>query len=79
MTILERLRKDPSLRFTESGRTLLQLLAACTVGADQLPEVFAMVPPHCAAMVVEFVRAVADGWVSLADELEDRAVVSAEG
>lgn len=72
MEILERLRKDPSLRFSASGRALLQMFAASAVGTGKLPEAFDRLPPHCTGLVIEFIRSMAQDWDALADELEER-------
>ncbi|WP_431045558.1 ParB/RepB/Spo0J family partition protein [Streptomyces sp. P1-3] len=71
--LLERLRKDPSLRFNEMCRYLLQWLGATTI-ADEGPERFVRcVPPHRAQAVARAARACAESWVQLAEALEGHA------
>jgi hypothetical protein len=69
-TVVRRLRSDPSLRFTETGRTLLRLMEAHAVNTGRWESIAGGVPAHCrstvAAMAGEFARA----WHSFAEQLE---------
>lgn len=69
-TVVRRLRADPSLRFTETGRTLLRLMEAHAVNTGRWESIAGGVPAHCrstvAAMAGEFARA----WHSFAEQLE---------
>lgn len=69
-TVVQRLRVDPSLRFTETGRALLRLMEAHAVSAGRWESIASGVPPHCrntvAAVAGEFARA----WHSFAEQLE---------
>ncbi|MFJ8042662.1 ParB N-terminal domain-containing protein [Kitasatospora sp. NPDC096147] len=67
--ILERLAKDPSLRFTESGRLLLRWLGARDLDARTRSDLVAAVPPHCAVVVADLASSYAREWSSLAEEL----------
>lgn len=69
-TVVQRLRTDPSLRFTETGRALLRLMEAHAVSTGRWESIAGGVPAHCrstvAAMAGEFARA----WHSFAEQLE---------
>lgn len=69
--LLENLRRDPSLRFTESGRTLLRLLAVRGGGPPDR-DMLESLPPHCAYTIAAFARACASEWLDFASELERR-------
>lgn len=64
------LRRDPALRYSESGRALLRWLAAHTLTMDQWRDGAGALPPHCAAVVASIARECARTWSTIADELE---------
>lgn len=71
-TILVNLKADPSLRFSETGRSLIRWLDAYRVamtGANKIPE---LVPDHCASSVAKLARGYARFWTELAAQLEQR-------
>ncbi len=70
---VEKLLRDPSLRNNERGKGMLRLLHVNAVGAEQLPDVAATVPPHCVAIVVQLARQYAKMWQDFAQELDGRA------
>jgi hypothetical protein len=70
---VEKLLRDPSLRNNDWGKGMLRLLHVNAVGADQLPEVAAAVPPHCVTLVVHLARQYAKMWHDFAIELDGRA------
>jgi hypothetical protein len=70
---VEKLLRDPSLRNNDWGKGMLRLLHVNAVGADQLPEVAAAVPPHCVTLVVHLARHYAKMWHDFAIELDGRA------
>jgi ParB-like chromosome segregation protein Spo0J len=70
---VEKLLRDPSLRNNEQGKGMLRLLQVNAVGAEQLPDVAATVPPHCVTAVVELARQYAKMWQDFARELDGRA------
>ena len=70
---VEKLLRDPSLRNNDWGKGILRLLHVNAVGADQLPEVAAAVPPHCVTLVVHLARQYAKMWHDFAIELDGRA------
>ena len=69
---MRELRKDPSLRFSESGRALLRWLDTQTVGMVDWEKVVENVPDHCADTIVELARDNADSWRKFAERLERR-------
>jgi ParB-like chromosome segregation protein Spo0J len=70
---VEKLLRDPSLRDNEQGKGMLRLLQVNAIGAEQLPDVAATVPPHCVTAVVELARRYAKMWQDFARELDGRA------
>jgi hypothetical protein len=70
---VEKLLRDPSLRNNEHGKEMLRLLYANAIGAEQLPDVAAAVPPHCVTIVVRLARQYAEMWRDFATELDGRA------
>jgi hypothetical protein len=61
------LRRDPSLRFTQTGRTLLRWLGVCQADPDELARA---IPAHCASSVADLARACAEVWTRLADDID---------
>ncbi|MDQ7907402.1 transcriptional regulator [Phytohabitans sp. ZYX-F-186] len=70
-SILDGLRRDPSLRYSDSGRTLLRWLA-WAMDATRRPEAIEGVPPHCAVLVGKIARGYAESWLEIAREMERR-------
>lgn len=66
---LQRLCKDPSLRFSESGRILLNWLSS-QPDRRHWPTLLNSVPPHCAETVLQVTRANAKAWQEFAEQLE---------
>jgi hypothetical protein len=66
---LETLRRDPSLRFTQSGRTLLQWLGVSAADPDDLARA---IPGHTAKSVADLARVCAEMWTRLADHIDRR-------
>ena len=69
---LSRLRTDPSLRFSESGRTLLRWLEALGSDQSEWMAIAESVPSHCAPAIAEMARQRAEDWLSFAMALERR-------
>lgn len=69
-TVLRRLRADPSLRFTDTGRALLRLMDVHAVSAGRWESIVSGVPPHCRSTVAAVAGEFARAWHSLAEELE---------
>ncbi len=68
-TLVVRLRSDPTLRFSETGRTLLRLLDARSVPPEKWAEIAANVPPHWRDTVARMAVECADTWRSFAESL----------
>ncbi|MDT9687552.1 ParB/RepB/Spo0J family partition protein [Streptomyces sp. P9(2023)] len=66
------LRKDPSLRFTEAGRTLLRLWSAHAMDADRWRWLADSVPPHRLADAVWAADQCAVQWRRFAEDLRLR-------
>jgi ParB-like chromosome segregation protein Spo0J len=77
VAMLQGLQNDPSLRFSESGRTVLRWILARAVRSDEHLDVMDKVPPHCTYIVAEVARACAGEWQRLANELDRRNTPSA--
>ncbi|MEW2118316.1 streptomycin biosynthesis protein [Streptomyces sp. NPDC005474] len=71
--LLRRLRSDPSLRFSETGRSLLRWLAQHPHESAELDQVVRTVPPHRATAVAELIRVNVEAWAECAEALERRA------
>jgi hypothetical protein len=76
--ILEALQRDPSLRFSESGRALLRWVLSRAVQPGEWQEVSGDVPAHCTYIMVDVARRCADEWLRVADDLERRVQQAAE-
>ncbi|MCP3805539.1 ParB/RepB/Spo0J family partition protein [Allokutzneria sp. A3M-2-11 16] len=72
MPTLEVLRRDPSLRFSDAGRTLLRWLDQCPSSSADQVKMIDSVPGHCRSAVVAMARARARTWEEFAVRLERR-------
>ncbi|MEV5778941.1 ParB/RepB/Spo0J family partition protein [Streptomyces antimycoticus] len=70
--LLQKLRRDPSLRFTESGRMLLRWLEVQAVKTEEWERLLDSVPEHCTAAVIELARGCSEDWKEFAAQLEQR-------
>jgi hypothetical protein len=68
--ILRQLYHDPSLRYTNAGRSLLSWLNQRAIGATDGEKILATIPPHCAIVVARIARGSALAWTDLADALD---------
>lgn len=73
--VLEKLLRDPSLRFKEEGRQLLWLLRQNAISAQRWTELTAAVPPHCGNLVGQLAQQYAQLWGEFAREMERQAQV----
>ena len=69
---IDRLKADPSLRFSESGRTLLRLLVATANNEDQWDTIANNLPGHCAHIVAELAQQCSEDWQRFAAAVEHR-------
>jgi len=67
---LESLRNDPSLRYNETGRALLRLLALHAMSPADWEQLIGAVPLHRAQAVAQVARSVAEAWQEFAARLE---------
>ena len=68
--ILESLRNDPSLRYNETGRALLRLLAVHTMSPADWEQLISAVPLHRAQAVAQVARSCSEAWQEFAMRLE---------
>ncbi|MEU9336632.1 ParB/RepB/Spo0J family partition protein [Streptomyces sp. NPDC048290] len=69
---LNRLRVDPSLRYTDTGRVLLRLLDARLLSTDERALLATGIPSHCTTTVANLARVLGAAWQQLAADLEQR-------
>jgi hypothetical protein len=69
---LQRLMRDPSLRYSEPGRRLLRWLGLHARGPGTMEGLIDVVPAHCGYLVAALARDCARQWLELADALERR-------
>jgi hypothetical protein len=69
---LRRLCRDPALRFTEDGWTLLRWLNARVVSSDEWIAFLDKIPPQSAYLVAELAAGCATSWREFADNLATR-------
>ena len=71
LAALHMLRRDPSLRFSEAGRALLQWLGVYAA-QDKREDIVNAIPEHCVRVIVELARDCAESWTQLGSDLEGR-------
>jgi ParB-like chromosome segregation protein Spo0J len=69
-SVLSSMRRDPSLRMSQTGRALLQLLGTHLLTHEQRQDLIAGVPAHRAADVARVARMCADRWLQFASDVE---------
>ncbi|TJZ44201.1 hypothetical protein FCH28_31010 [Streptomyces piniterrae] len=69
VSVLGSLRKDPSLRQTELGRALLQLLSAHAISEDKWQLLADSVPAHCSDAVAQLAHRCSEEWLRFAQEV----------
>ncbi|MEW9520534.1 ParB N-terminal domain-containing protein [Streptomyces tubercidicus] len=72
--LLNRLRRDPALRSTESGRVMLRLLAMHDLDTSEWTSIVINLPTHCSDVVATLARQCAVRWTELAHQVEREAV-----
>lgn len=70
-SLLKTMQRDPSLRYTESGRMLLRWLGPRVLLTDEIPLPLRHIPPHSRINLGALARACAAAWIQLAMGLED--------
>jgi hypothetical protein len=71
--VIERMRRDPSLRLTNSGRLLLRLLDRSVADTQAWRQLAGTVPPHWSSLVAEMARSYAVFFAQVADLLDAMA------
>ncbi|MFE3390309.1 ParB/RepB/Spo0J family partition protein [Streptomyces anulatus] len=66
------LRSDPSLRFSEGGRSLLRWLSGHVIESRESRTVAAEAPSHCAGTIADLARKCGESWLELAEQLDRR-------
>jgi len=72
--VLERLKADPSLHMTETGRILLRMLAMHSIDRQEWGRILSGVPLHWGSVVARFARDNAQVWSEFADHLEKQMI-----
>lgn len=70
--VMDVLRRDPSVRFTEQGRMLLRLLDVHALDPGEWARVADSVPTHCLDMVADAASHCLYRWAAFADRLQSR-------
>ncbi|WP_433575557.1 ParB/RepB/Spo0J family partition protein [Nocardia brasiliensis] len=71
--VLQQLRRDPSLRFTDAGRKLLRCLETPFDNGDDWGSVVHNIPSHCAPNIAKLARQRSQDWQQLALLLDQRS------
>jgi ParB-like chromosome segregation protein Spo0J len=77
--IMESLRNDPSLRYNETGRALLRLLAMHAMSSADRERLISAVPMHRAQAVAQVARGCSEAWQQFAMRLEHVAQPAVSG
>jgi ParB-like chromosome segregation protein Spo0J len=72
-TILQRLRDDPALRLSDTGRSILRHLHHSTYNAIGFKQYIDKIPDHRTGTIAELARINAGLWIHLARQLEWRS------
>lgn len=70
--LLRSLRTDPSLRFNQSGRLLLSILAVAAIDPQTQEELVLDLPDHCLDFVAELAQTSVQAWQGLAARVSQR-------
>jgi ParB-like chromosome segregation protein Spo0J len=70
--ILEKLSRDPSLRFSDDGREFLRLLQLQCTALERWPQLAEKLPDHCTGIVIQLARQCAEAWDDIAGTLPKR-------
>ncbi|GAA0730833.1 ParB N-terminal domain-containing protein [Dactylosporangium roseum] len=68
--VLEGLQRDPSLRFSESGRILIRWLSSHAVRFEDWLELSKDLPAHCSYVLADLARRMSAEWQKIANELQ---------
>jgi ParB-like chromosome segregation protein Spo0J len=76
VVLVKRLTADPALRFSETGRSLLRLLAIHAVREEEWEAIIGNVPPHCSGVVADLAVQLADMWADFASRVRSDVAAS---
>jgi len=76
VVLVKRLTADPALRFSETGRSLLRLLAIHAVREEEWEAIIGNVPPHCSGVVADLAVQLADIWADFATRVRSDVTAS---
>jgi DNA-binding NarL/FixJ family response regulator len=76
--IVERLKADPAIRFTETGRALLRLLHVHLIEVKDWDRIGESVPVHWSTIIAQLAKGCAQMWAELADHAERKVTDSTE-
>ena len=68
--LLQRLRRDPSVRSSERGRALLRLLSVVAIAINACNEFAEATPIHCSGTIAEIARKNARAWQEIAEKFD---------
>lgn len=77
--ILEKIRRDPSVRHKQSGRLLLRSLERHLLDVEGFVQLLDDVPPHCLVLVAQLARRCAIDWTDLARRIDEQTERPAAG
>ncbi|MFC9843867.1 ParB N-terminal domain-containing protein [Streptomyces sp. NPDC060223] len=77
VSAVNRLKADPALRFSESGRTLLRMLNVHVLTGAEWQEIIDNVPPHCRTAVAGLARECSGIWRDIAARIDHHEVQQA--
>lgn len=70
--IISRLGRDPSIRLTEGGRTMIRWLHRHVFDRGSWNQFIDSLPPHCIPVIAELARQMERSWHELVGQLEER-------
>jgi hypothetical protein len=70
--IISKLGRDPSIRLTEAGRTMIRWLHRYVFDRGSWNEFIDSLPPHCIPAIAELARQMERSWHELVGQLEER-------
>ncbi|WP_248820387.1 ParB/RepB/Spo0J family partition protein [Frankia sp. AgB32] len=75
---LDWLRRDPSIKLSESGRRLLGLLSVHSAALDRWSDIIAAVPPHWNEILARLAAHYSAAWKSIELDLRSRSLAEDE-
>jgi len=72
LPVRQKLSRDPTLKYSRAGHSMLRWLDVHVVGLDHWNEIVDTVPPHWRGIVGDMARSCSEQWAQFATELEQR-------